>query len=71
MDDARDFAEDHDYAFVYLMDSMGLHKKIEVRGIPYKIFLDPKGNFIKSKMGSQGPEHDYKKIKKIIEKHKQ
>lgn len=67
--DAKDFAEEKDYNFVWLMDSNGLHKKLGVQGIPYKVFVDTEGNFIKKSMGTAGPQADYKKIKKIIEEH--
>src|SRR5699024_8489263 len=68
--DAQNFAQSNEYDFVYLMDATGLHKKLGVRGIPYKVFVDPQGDYIKSSMGSGGPERDYKTIKQIIEKHK-
>ncbi len=70
-EDARTFANEHDYVFIYAMDTNDLHKNLGVRGIPYKVFVAADGGFIKSLMGSSGPEQDYRKIKKIIEKHKQ
>lgn len=69
-EDAQNFASEHDYDFVYLMDSNGLHKKLGVQGIPYKIFVDAEGNFIKESMGSFGPDEDYNKIEEIIENNK-
>lgn len=69
-EDARSFANEHDYSFNYLMDSNNLHKDLEVQGIPFKVFVDAEGNFIKTSKGSFGPQEDYKKIKEIIEKHK-
>lgn len=69
-EDARAFAREHDYDFTYLMDSNGLHKKVGVQGIPFKMYLDAHGNFIKKSMGSYGPEKDYEKVKDIIEKYK-
>lgn len=66
---AKEFAANHDYDFTYLMDSNGLHQKLNVVGIPYKIYIDPEGNFIESSLGSAGPEGDYKKIEQIIEKY--
>lgn len=69
-DDARGFAKKHDYTFQYLIDSMGLSQKLGIQSIPYKIFVGPDGKYIKSSLGSYGPDQDYKKIKKIIEKHK-
>ena len=68
--DAKGFAEEHDYTFTYLMDSNNLHKKLGVQGIPYKLYVDAEGKFIKKSLGSYGPGEDYKKIKQIIEKHK-
>ncbi len=68
--DAQNFAKKHDYDFNYLLDTNNLHRKLGVQGIPYKIFVDAEGHFIKESMGSYGPEEDYEKIKKIIEKHK-
>ncbi len=69
-EDARSFAQEHDYDFHYLMDSNNLHQKLGVQGIPYKVFVDPDGKFIKEEMGSSGPQADYRKVKKIIEEHK-
>ena len=69
-EDAQSFAEKNNYDFEYLMDSNNLHRKLGVQGIPYKVFVDAEGNFIKESMGSSGPEEDYKMIKKLIEKHK-
>ena len=68
-EDARSFARKNDYDFNYLMDSNGLHEKLEVQGIPYKIFVDADGNFIQRSMGSHGPQEDYEMIKQIIEEH--
>jgi thiol-disulfide isomerase/thioredoxin len=68
--DARAFAQENDYDFTYLMDSKSLHREIGVQGIPYKLFIDAEGSFIKKSRGTSGPEADYKKIKEIIEKHK-
>lgn len=69
-EDARQFAQNHDYEFRYLMDSNGLHQDLGVQGIPFKVFVDANGDFIKTEMGSYGPDEDYSKVKEIIEKHK-
>lgn len=69
VNDARNFAEEHAYDFAWLMDSNGLHKKLGVQGIPYKVFVDADGKFIKKSLGTSGPQEDYKMIKEIIEKH--
>lgn len=68
--DAQTFASNHEYTFKFLMDSNELHKKLEVYGIPFKVYLDADGNFIKKMMGTAGPDGDYKMVKEIIEKHK-
>ncbi|WP_138431854.1 TlpA family protein disulfide reductase [Fodinibius saliphilus] len=68
-EDAQSFSEEHDYSFTYLMDSNKLHQKLGVQGIPYKVFVDAEGNFIKKSMGSYGPDEDYKIIQKLIKKH--
>ncbi len=67
--DAEGFAKEHEYDFIYAMDSSGLHKKLNVPFIPFKVFVSPEGEFIKISKGSSGAEQDYKKIKRIIEKH--
>ncbi|HKK45720.1 MAG TPA: TlpA disulfide reductase family protein [Balneolaceae bacterium] len=67
--DAETFAKNHDYTFTYLLDSGDLHSKLNIQGIPYKVFVDPSGKFIKTMMGSHGPEADYRSIKSVIEKH--
>lgn len=68
-EDARSFAQNHDYNFKYLMDSNNLHQKLGVQGIPHKVFVDTAGKVIKQSVGTSGPQEDYKKIKKIIEKY--
>lgn len=69
-EDAQKFAESNDYDFNYLMDSNSLNEDLGVQGIPFKVFVDANGEFIKKEMGSRGPDEDYKKVKEIIEKHK-
>lgn len=69
IEDARSFAQEHDYTFTYVMDVNKLHQKLEVQGIPYKVFVDANGEFIKKSLGSYGPEEDYIKIKELINKH--
>jgi thiol-disulfide isomerase/thioredoxin len=66
--EAQNFADNHNYDFTYLMDAQGLHKKLGVRGIPFKVYVDANGKFIDASMGSSGPTGDYNKIKEIIEK---
>ncbi len=70
IEDARSFAEENDFEFQYLMDSNKLHQKLGVQSIPYKVYVDANGEFIKESLGSHGPGEDYKRIKQIIEEHK-
>lgn len=69
-EDAEEFIANHDYDFVYLLDSNNLHQKLQVQSIPYKVFVDAEGNYIESSIGSYGPEEDYKKAVSLINKHK-
>ncbi len=69
-EDAQAFAEENDYTFQYAMDSNQLHRKLGVQGIPFKVYVDADGNFIKKSMGSAGPDEDYRILKEIIEEHK-
>lgn len=64
---AKAFAENHDYSFTYLMDSNRLHEKLNIFGIPYKIYVSADGEFIDSSMGSAGARGDYQKMKEILE----
>lgn len=66
-EDARKFRDEHDYDFRYLMDSGGLHEKLGVEGIPYKVYVGADGRFIEKSLGSYGPEKEYEVVKKIIE----
>ncbi|MDX1671319.1 MAG: TlpA disulfide reductase family protein [Balneolaceae bacterium] len=68
-EDAREFAQNHDYDFVYLYDSNKLHEKLGVQGIPFKVYVDPGGELIKTSRGSYGPEQDYKQAEDVIEKY--
>lgn len=65
-EDARKFAESHNYDFIYLYDENKLHQKLNVQGIPFKVFVDAEGNFIEMSMGSRGPKGDYEHAEKII-----
>jgi thiol-disulfide isomerase/thioredoxin len=67
--DAQKFAKSHHYHFTYAMDTNGLHKKLRVTGIPYKVFVSAKGKFIKTAIGTHGPKADYKLVKGIVEKY--
>jgi thiol-disulfide isomerase/thioredoxin len=67
--DAKKFVNDHHYDLTFLMDTNDLHKKLHVTGIPFRVFIDANGKFIKTAEGSHGPTADYKLIKSVVEKH--
>jgi len=69
-EDARNFIAEHDYDFNYLLDTNNLSEKLNVQSIPFKVYVDAEGNFIKSNIGSYGEEEDYKALKSVIEEHK-
>ncbi|MDZ7772411.1 MAG: TlpA disulfide reductase family protein [Balneolaceae bacterium] len=69
VEDARRFASENDYDFHFLMDSSGLHTKLGVQGIPFKVYVDAGGEFIEKSMGSYGPEKEYQVVRDLIEKH--
>jgi thiol-disulfide isomerase/thioredoxin len=68
-EDAREFAEEHDYDFNWLYDENEVFARLGGQGIPFKAFVDPDGNFIKIEMGSYGSEGDYNHTKEIIEQY--
>lgn len=69
VEDARKFAGNNDYDFHFLMDSSGLHTKLGVQGIPFKVYVDANGEFIEKSLGSYGPEKEYQVVRDLIEKH--
>jgi thiol-disulfide isomerase/thioredoxin len=68
-EEARAFAEKNDYDFNWLYDQNGVFTKLGGYGIPFKVFVDPDGNFIKIEMGSYGREGDYNNTKAMIEEY--
>jgi len=65
-EDARRFAEEHGYDFVWLYDENGIFSQLGGQGIPFKAYVDPDGNFIKIEMGSYGREGDYNRAKELL-----
>ena len=65
-EDARLFAEEHGYDFVWLYDENGIFSQLGGQGIPFKAYVDPDGNFIKIEMGSYGREGDYNRAKELL-----
>lgn len=65
-EDVKRFIERNDYQFVFV-HSNELANALNIRGIPFKVYVDPKGKFHKTELGSRGPEQDYKTISSVIE----
>lgn len=68
-EDARSFAAEHEYDFVYLYDEYKLHEKLNVQGIPFKVFVDEEGTFVEMSLGTRGPKGDYEHAREIIMRH--
>ncbi len=61
----REFVENHDYTFEFVFGE-DLARNLNVHSIPFKVYVDPDGQYIESALGSQGPERDYEKAREII-----
>lgn len=62
----QDFLSRKDYSFQFGVNE-DLSRKLGVRSIPHKIFLDRDGTYLKTSVGSYGAEGDYREIKKFLE----
>lgn len=68
--DVVDFIKKKSYDFHFMLGKE-LATTLQIYGIPYKIFLDAEGNFIKAQMGIYGNfDKDYADMESIINKHK-
>lgn len=67
-DQVKEFVSKHDYKFHFAFGG-NLAGKLQITGIPYKVFIDPNGKFISVMMGSDGPSLDFKEIQEIIVNH--
>ncbi len=62
------FIERNDYEFIYVKNA-DLAIKLELESIPYKVFIDPDGNFYSAERGSAGAESEYNKISEMVRRH--
>jgi len=67
-EDVVEFKNNNDYTFKYVLDKNSVGAEVITLGIPFKVFIDPKGFLIKSELGLSG--NDYNDAKEIIEQHK-
>lgn len=65
-EDVLRFKNSHDYTFYYV-HATELANKLNIRGIPYKVYVAPDGSFYKDEAGSRGPERDFQMISQVIE----
>lgn len=65
-EDARAFAQEHNYDFNWLYDQHGIFPKLGGQGIPFKVYVSPEGEFIKIEMGSLGREGDYNSTRSVL-----
>lgn len=69
-EDVEAFRDEHEYDFVYAIDTEKVGSEIIRLGIPFKVFMDENGYLIETELGSAGTEGDYQKAKEIIEQNK-
>lgn len=69
-EEINEFIAKTGYDFEFALDSYDVGAEVISLGIPFKVFFDPQGFFIKAELGSAGTEGDYLKAKTIIEDNK-
>ncbi len=67
-DQVREFVANHDYTFEFVFGE-DLARDLNVQSIPFKVYVDPEGQYIESVLGTQGPERDYEKAREIIHRY--
>lgn len=60
-EEIRAFIEENDFSF-HFVDGAQLARELEIEGIPYKVFLNRDGSFLKSQTGYKGFEGEYESI---------
>ena len=61
------FKEEYQYPFVFVIDDTEVSTKLEITGIPYKVFIGPNGEYISTELGAGGHQREYTKIVGVIE----
>ena len=67
-DDVREFISNNEYDFEFVFGE-DFTEALQVQSIPYKIYVNPSGEYVTTVLGSHGPEEDYEKTREIIEDH--
>lgn len=60
-EDIRSFIDENDFSF-HFVDGGKLARELEIEGIPYKVFLNRDGTFLKSQTGYKGFEGEFESI---------
>jgi len=68
-EEALAFKEEHGYDFQFLYDSNNISEQLGIYSIPFKMYIDPDGELIKSEIGSRGREGDYESAKSVIQEY--
>jgi len=63
----QEFVDNHDYDFMFVFGEE-LAQDLNVQSLPFKVYVDPAGQYVESVLGTQGPERDYEKSREIIER---
>jgi len=67
-EDIIKFRDENGYPFIFVIDDSDIATKLEITGIPYKVFVGPDGKYISTELGSGGHQREYSKIVGILEK---
>ena len=66
-EDIVKFRDEYEYPFVFVIDDTEVATKLEITGIPYKVFIGPDGEYISTELGAGGHQREYTKIVGVIE----
>lgn len=66
-EDVIRFRDQHEYNFVYVVDDTDIATKLQITGIPYKVFIGTDGSYISTELGAGGHQREYSKIMGILE----
>lgn len=61
------FRDEFEYPFVFVIDDTEVSTKLEITGIPYKVFIGPGGEYISTELGAGGHQREYTKIVGVIQ----
>lgn len=68
-EEAAAFRDEHDYDFEFLYDANNVSDELGIFSIPFKLYIDPDGELIKSEIGTRGRDGDYSNAREIIQEY--